>query len=268
MHILLRHLLHSFSILLLAQVSIAQSGSLPSGLDGGKYTPKVSKSNDDDDDDDKSKSKLDTKNTISFSIGHIVRQRIVFFYERTLTQRFSIQAGIGLRYSLGEKSILPNSYAKNLLTPQKNNPEQLSLTQLYDYSNINGKMIPYLELGGKIHTNLIESGISEGSEVRFFGALSMRYFPDKLITSKSSGIFVPNENISISNLGIVAKAGFTHTLFSIVSYEFYVGFGKVVAKYPQYTRNTNPQYQYESTKKTISEIRNTILLGLLIGYTF
>lgn len=239
--------------------AFSQSGYIPSGLDGGKYTPKNSK-------DEKSKKKNNNsdgyQNLIGLSAGHLFRQMVVFSYERSLTSRFAVKGSIG--YCFGKDlmttymSIDDNSFSGNEL--------HKGVFKYSDENEFSQKTNYYFDATGKVYSNLMLADYYD-VEYRFYVGLSIRNYKQTFLPLADDSTPANVTDLPIQNFGTSLVLGQMVYRESGASLEYYLGFGKLTTSYHGYTYNANSnRYVYDNDKTHLNKFLITI--GILYGISF
>jgi len=244
---------------LLLLPAFSQNGYMPSGLDGGKYTPKNSK-------DEKSKKKKDNsgeyQNLIGLSAGHLFRQMVVFSYERSLSSRFAVKGSAG--YCFGKD--LMTTYMSVDDPSFSGNALHKGIINYADENQFSQKTNYYLDATGKMYTNLMLADYYD-VEYRFYVGLSIRNYKQTFLPLANDITPSNVTNLPIQNFGTSLVLGQMVYRESGATLEYYLGFGKLTSTFHGYSRDNNSyQYVYDNDKTHLNKFLITI--GILYGISF
>lgn len=211
--------------------------------------------------DQSSSSEINIKNTIKFCPTMLIRQKVMFYYERDLGQGFTLNLGIGK--SFGD-DVLQKTFLE--IRSLASDANTLSAYDMLSNSSFN-KSSPFYHFGARYYF----SGISYDGG---FIDLAYRYENIQYLLSpiiNSNAVFGSNDasfrmNAFSFGYGFTALTGQKNN----VSHEFYINFG---IKYFRYTQYDMVQYQspYSSSSQQIYqwsplEQKIRILPAMNIGY--
>jgi hypothetical protein len=237
--------------------------NLPNGLDGGKYTPQNTKKTKEKKED---KFEMNERNSICVSASHLTRGIGALQYERNINNRFSA-------FILGGVFIngLSNIYGDNSNSSSTaNSDEEIMSVEHFRKQSANAKGInPYVELGGKINTNLITSDIGfQLEEVRFYAGFSVRRYNENRIITPNGFLVDNNPKTTIQRTGGLIKIGMQAYQESVMMTEYYIGFGYMNYRLPEFKKDENFVSVYAKNGNTKQETIPFFAVGLLWGLTF
>lgn len=233
----------------------AQTGNMPGGLDGGKYTPK---NNPDASKTKKSNAGLDIeKNAISFSLAHLIRQTAVLSYERTVGSRFAIKASGG--YCFGK------DLTQNLLSITDANENVHDLNYYNENYTFAQKTNYYADITGKFYSNLSEAEYYD-LLYRFYVGLSYRNYRQTFLKNSSDNAPAGIVDLPVTNRGTSLVVGQMVYNASGMTLEYYLGLGRLSSSYHTFTRDANYNYNYDAAKT--KDHRMFFTFGVVYGFSF
>ena len=208
---------------------------------------------------------VEIENAIKFCPTLLLRQKVVFFYEREITKGFSINAGLGKAFGedLFEKAFL-ELFSNNYENKQLSAGDLLASAK-YDDSS------PFISVGFRIYY----SGNSfDGGFVDF----NYRYERLDYIlnpTISNGGYRIEGSNRASFKINAFSF-GFGHTFVggqkNNITHELFLNFGIKLIKFPEYKKFDNVVSQFGNTetvyRRTTAESSARILPSFNMGYVF
>lgn len=209
---------------------------------------------------------VEIKNAIKFCPTLVLRQKVVFFYEREITKGFSINAGLG-------KAFGEDVFEKTFF-------DEFSLADNYE-----GK---YLSAGALLENSKRDDSsplISIGFRIYFSGKSFDGGFVDFNYRNERVDYVLNSTTVNSYRIEGSNRASFKINAFSFgfghtfvggqknnITHELFLNFGIKLIKFPEYKKFDNVVSQFGNTetvyRRTAAEVSARILPAFNMGYVF
>jgi hypothetical protein len=240
------------------------------------YTPDKNSSNPSNGSSSSNNGASGKSNLVKFNFALLARSTFALFYERKITDGFSVQGGLGYCYGKDKAQFVMSEGDYIYFSDNKSS---LNLGDIIYNGTYRNGANPFLSASFRFAYNGLYSGWYGNEDRNSYIELGMRYYShhyDYRNSKNSYEIINGGTNLSVRNLCYMVTWGYqfeTDTKL-VTSHEFYTGAGLRRSKYNMFTSTQTQGSSYQTiithNKSSLKEVAISPIftVGYVLGFGF